>query len=210
MENIIVFGASGHAKVIADIIKAQNKFNLLGFVASDCGDMHYNYPVLGNDVSIFSLEHERDCHNYFIAIGDSLIREKLFQFIKKNDPAAKFPVLIHPDSIVSDSAVIGEGTVIMPGAIVNADAHIGRFAIINSNACVEHDSRLEGFVNISPGVSLAGSVNIGQHVFIGVGAVVIENISLADSCIIGAGATVVKSIKEKGLYLGTPARLSLK
>ena len=190
-KDVVVIGAGGHGKVIADIITACGD-NFLGFLDDD---MTKN--PLGK---VADYEKYKDCF-FVIGIGNPEIRERVSKL------PCKWYTAVHPSAVISPSAKIGEGTVIMPNAVLNADAKIGRHAIINSTAVAEHDNEIDDFAHISVGAKLGGTVKIGKRTHIGIGATVKNNIDICADCIIGAGAVVVKNINKQGIYKGIPARL---
>ncbi len=189
-KDVIIIGASGHAKVVADIIRA-NGDNLVGFLDDDS-----NKDVLD---SVKNIDKYRD-YEFVIGIGNAEVREK----ISKNN--VKFYTAIHPSAIISPSAMIGEGTVVMPNAVINADAKIGKHCIINTSSVVEHDDIIDDFAHISVGAKLGGIVKIGKSTWIGIGACVKQCISICTDCVIGAGAVVVNDITQSGTYVGVPAK----
>ena len=113
---------------------------------------------------------------------------------------------MNPVAVISRRVEIGKGTVVMAGAVINSDTTIGEGCIINTCSSVDHDNRLGDFVHIAVGTHLCGTVEVGSRTWVGAGATVSNNISICDDCVIGAGAVVVKDIKEKGTYIGVPAR----
>lgn len=189
-KQVIIIGASGHGKVVADIVRA-NSDEMLGFLDDDTIK-----NVLGT---------VEDCEKYsgvefVIGIGNPEIREKISKY------HCKWYTAIHPSAIISPEVTIGEGTVVMPNAVVNCESVIGKHCIINTGAVVEHDNTIEDYVHISVGAKLGGTVNIGKGTWIGIGAVVINNVSICEGCMIGAGAVVIRNINNKGTYVGIPAK----
>lgn len=71
---------------------------------------------------------------------------------------------------------------------------------------MEHDNHIGSFAHISVGAKLGGTVSVGSHTWVGIGATISNNISICDHCTIGAGAVVIRDIKERGTYVGIPAR----
>ena len=138
---------------------------------------------------------------FIIGIGNADIRESL-----ANSLNVKWFTAIHPSAIISPSAVLGKGTVVMPNAVINARAVIGNHCIINTGAIVEHDNIISDYVHISVGAKLGGTVTIGKKTWIGIGSTVKNNVNIFSDCMIGAGATVVDDISTKGTYVGIPAR----
>ncbi len=198
-KNVIVIGASGHGKVIADIIiKSGDK--VVGFLDDGVskGNLVAGIEVLGIIEDYIMFEN---CE-FIIAIGTPNIRKRI-----ANDLQVNWYTAIHPNAVVSSLDVeIGEGTVVMANAVINSSAKIGKHCIINTGAIVEHDNYISDYVHLSPNATLAGTVTVGDMTHIGVGACVKNNINIAPNCTIGAGAVVVKDILESGTYIGVPAR----
>lgn len=194
MADVIIIGAGGHGKVVADVVRACGD-TVLGFL-DDRSDLP---GVLGN----IQTYREYPDAEFIIAIGDNVARERIAGMLD----GVKWHTAVHPSAVVSPSAEIGEGTVVMPCAVVNAGASIGRHCIINTAAVAEHDNVIGDFCHISVGAKLGGSVTVGKSTMIGIGAAVRNNIRICGCCTVGAGAAVVSDIKEPGTYIGVPARL---
>lgn len=199
-KSVVIIGASGHGKVIADII-VNSDDKVLGFL-DDADDVQgkkiIGFPVLGK---IADFDNYRDCE-FVIAIGNPYIRERI-----ANELPVKWYTAIHPTAVISSLDVeIGEGTVIMANAVVNPSARIGKHCIINTGAIVEHDNILEDYVHLSPNVTLAGIVKVGKSTHIGAGSCTKQVLNIASNCVIGAGSVIVKDITESGTYVGVPAR----
>lgn len=201
MKKIIIIGASGHGKVVADIARLSG-YDYIAFLDDNegtkvCG----NYEVLGTTELIDDF-----CCEFFVAIGNSKVREKVFDRLKQADK--KIATLIHPNAVIGEDVCIGYGTVVMAGAVINPCTIIGEGCIINTCSSVDHDNTIGDFVHISVGSHLAGTVKIGNCSWIGAGATVSNNIEITKDCMIGAGAVVVKDINESGIYIGVPAKLT--
>ena len=197
--DVIIIGAGGHAKVIADIV-VKNNDTLLGFLDDNKAkdDFVLGYPILGKSDDIYSFA---DRSVFIIGIGDNYIRKSISD--KYN---VTWHTAIHPSTNIGIDVTIKEGTVIMANAVINTSAKIGRHCIINTGAIVEHDNIISDYVHISPNVSLGGMVSIGDCTHIGIGANVRNNINITSNCVIGTGAAVVSDIIEDGVYVGVPAR----
>ena len=192
-KRIYIYGASGHGLVVADVAKS-------------CG--YEDIVFLDDDKSkgfltFDDIKENRDYHIAF-GIGNNQIREKLYKKVKENGFST--PILIHPSSIISPSARIEEGTVVMPNVVVNAKAYIGKCVILNSSCVVEHESIIGDFVHISPKVSIAGDVKIGNFTHIGIGSSVIQCLEIGKNSIIGAGSVVVKNIGDFKKAYGNPCK----
>ncbi len=192
-KDVVIFGAGGHAHVIADIVVAKGD-NVVAFLDDD--SRVESAGCINDYIKYNNAE-------FIIGIGDSYIREKI---AKQLYGKVKWYTATHPSAVISPSAVIGFGTVIMPNTVVNARTVIGNHCIINSGAVVEHDNQISNYSHISVGAKLGGTVFVGEKTWIGIGTTVINNISICENCIIGAGATVIRDIKDKGTYVGNPVR----
>lgn len=197
---VIIIGASGHGKVIADIVQKSGD-QVLGFLDDNRAlpKIFFGFPVIGT-VAEYKEHLEAD---FIVAIGDARIREKLVKELE----GVSWYTAVHPSAVISDIQVcIGAGTAVMANAVINSCASIGEHCIINSSAVVEHDDQIGDFVHISVGAKLAGSVTVGKGTWIGIGASVSNNLEICGGCMIGAGAAVVQNIREAGIYVGTPAK----
>lgn len=199
-KSVIIIGASGHGKVVADIVLRSGD-QVLGFLDDNraVGESHVGFPILGKT------EVWRDYPDawFVAAIGNAAVRERIASSLE----GVQWYTAIHPAAVISPlDTRIGEGTVVMAGAVVNPCGKIGRHCIINTTAVVEHDNQIGDFSHISVGAKLAGGVQIGHGAWIGIGAAVTQGISVCDGCMVGAGCVVVEDITEPGTYVGVPAR----
>lgn len=198
MNRLIIIGAGGHGKVIADNA-LKNGYQSICFVDDHATGDVMGFPVIGACSEIEALNDGNT--DFVIGIGNNTVRKAI---------AEKYPVhwvsIVHPSAQIGFDVRIGKGTVIMGNAVVNVSAIIGEHCIINTGAVVEHDDVIEDYVHISPRAALAGTVRVGAHTHIGIGATVRNNTDICSDCIIGAGAVVVKDIRESGTYVGVPAK----
>lgn len=201
-DKLLIIGASGHGKVVADVAMKMKKWNYVAFL-----DDNPNIKTsLGLDVigSSQDLEHYIDDFDIFVGVGDNYIRKNIYE--KLEAVQATIPKLIHPSSVIGVDVKIDDGTVVMAGTVINSSTNIGKGCIVNTGATIDHDNNIADFVHISPGANLAGTVNIGKCSWIGVGSTVSNNVNIASECIVGAGGVVIKDIKEPGVYVGVPVR----
>lgn len=197
MNRLVIVGAGGHAKVIADNA-LKNGYSEIFFVDDTATGDCMGYPIVGLCDEIEKLNDGKT--DFIIGIGQNITRQRIAE-----QYAVNWKTLIHPSAQIATNATIGQGTVVMAGAVINASATVGAHCIINTGAIVEHDNILKDYVHISPNAALGGTVHIGQGTHIGIGATVSNNIDICEKCTIGAGAVVVKNIREKGTYIGIPA-----
>lgn len=200
MNGLYLFGAGGHAKVIAEIaeliqldIKGAFDHNLIKEYLLDQYPIYYRM----GDVEIKSSD------KFIIAIGNNGLRKRISEDELKDKT---FETLIHPRSTLSKRTEIGEGTVIMAGVTINVDSQIGQHCIINTNASIDHDCTIEDFVHISPNVSLAGNILVGEGTHVGIGACVIQGVKIGKWCTIGAGAVIIRDVPDGATVVGNPGK----
>ena len=161
--NLIIFGASGHGKVVADAAQASG-WKVAGWADDDPEKRQHQHiadlPVLATSISNASRHALKHGLSVVVAIGDNLSRKQVFSaFEESRVPIA---TVIHPSAVLSPRVSIGTGTVIFAGAIVNPDTVVGRNVIINTSASIDHDNRIGDHAHISPGANLGGLVTVGD------------------------------------------------
>lgn len=194
---IYLFGASGHAKVVIDILKLKNITPDFIFDDNPLSAHISNIPVKHS--SALSINNT---DSVFITIGDNFNRKKIASNYQFNSFNA-----IHPQAILASSLILGHGNCIMAGSVVNPDAKIGHYCILNSGAVIEHDCVLDNFVHISPNASLAGNVTVGEGTQVGIGASVIQGVKIGKWAVIGAGAVVLKDVPDYATVVGVPGKV---
>ena len=201
-DKLLIIGASGHGKVIADIAIKMNKWKSIAFLDDDESiKSSMGISVIGKSANAHLYMKDYDI---FVAIGSNVTREKIQERLEAE--GASIPVLIHPMAIIGEQVRFGAGTAVMAGTVINCCTIIGKGCIINTGTTIDHDNFIEDYVHISPGAHTAGTVRIGKGTWLGVGSVVSNNINITNGCKVGAGAVVVKDITEAGTYIGVPAR----
>ncbi|MDE6207422.1 MAG: acetyltransferase [Muribaculaceae bacterium] len=190
-----LFGASGHAKVIIDIIEAAgNSVGVLYDDAPYCRGLCGRPVLKAADTTVTG--------PMIISIGSNRVRKMISE---------RYPLpyvnAIHPTAIISRTAHIGAGTVVMHGATIQSDSSIGRHCIINTGASVDHECRIGDYVHISPHATLCGNVHVGEGSWIGAGATVVPGIKIGRWCTIGAGAVVIRDIPDGATAYGNPAKI---
>jgi sugar O-acyltransferase (sialic acid O-acetyltransferase NeuD family) len=199
---LVILGVNGHGKVIADIALAMSCYDEIVFLCNfDKKTECMGFPIVGRmeDAKKFCSEAE-----FVVAIGDGEMRSKWMRELE--EVGASFATLVHPAAVLGSRVEIGHGTVVMAGCVINAEAKIGKGCIINTGASVDHGSEIGDYAHVAVGARVCGQVRIGTHTWVGASATVINGVNVCGECMIGAGAVVVKNIKEKGVYIGVPAR----
>ncbi|PRD09353.1 acetyltransferase [Bacillus sp. MYb56] len=201
-KKLLIIGAGGHGKVIADIALKMNKWKYIAFLDDNDG-VKTSMGIEIIDKSTRVSEYIKD-YDVFVGIGNNVIREKLQGQLEAF--GASIPILVYPNAIVGEQVQLGTGSVVMAGVVINCCTNIGKGCIINTASTIDHDNIIEDYVHISPGAHLAGTVKIGRGTWLGIGSIISNNISITNQCKIGAGAVIVKNIIKTGTYIGVPAR----
>lgn len=192
MAIINLFGASGHAKVIMDIITSQG----------DCVGCLYDDSPHSSSIhgkTVYKTPETSVNGPLIISIGSNKARKLISE---RYD--IEYTTAIHPKAIISPTVIIGKGVVIMPGAIVQSDVRIGKHCIINTGASVDHECIIGDFAHISPHATLCGNVHIGEGSCIGAGAILIPGVKIGRWCTIGAGSVVIHDIPDNTTAVGNP------
>ncbi|MDO4608893.1 MAG: acetyltransferase, partial [Clostridia bacterium] len=165
---LIIIGAGGHGKVIADIA-LKIGYKEISFLDDNAKGECFNLSIVGTIDYVTTLNDRKT--DFVIAVGNSSIRKKIAENYDVN-----WVTLIHPSAVIATNVEIGKGTTIMAGAVINPDAKIGEHCIINTSAVIEHDNVIENYVHISPNATLGGTVTVGESTHIGIGATAKNNV----------------------------------
>lgn len=207
MENLIIIGAAGHAKVIADIVEKEGKHQLIGFLDEKLTGEALGYPILGTEKNLPQLIEKHRITALIVGVGDNHIREKAAARLQANFPKMNFPPIIHPGASLGKEVRIGAGTVVMAQAVVNPGSKVGEFCIINTSASLDHDCTLGDFASLAPGTTIGGDCIIGRKTAIGIGATILHGIHIGEESVIGAAALVNANVPACRVAYGTPAKI---
>lgn len=207
-KELVVWGASGHAKVVADIVRLQGIFEVTGYLDSMVpkrkGELFFGGAILGGEEQLLLLRQQGI---EYLIIGFGNCQARIESANKAVAQGYRLALACHPKSVIAENVLIGEGTVVAAGAVINPDCLIGTNVIVNTSSSIDHECVIEDGVHICPGVHLSGRVRIGQAAWIGTGASVIDGISIGAGSVIGAGAVVINDIPAGVVAYGNPARI---
>ena len=196
---LVIAGTGGHSESVFDLAKSLDH-EVVGFLDDVTDETNWNgIPVFKNIQSIGS------SFGIVVAVGNGHSRERIVREIRATADSIHFPILVHPSAVVSTSAKIGIGTVVMPFAYIGPKCTIGDFCIINTHSSIEHNSNIGNYVSIAPGVIMGGSVTVRDHTFIGIGSKISDNINIGKDSIIGAGSLLNKNLSNNVVAYGSPA-----
>lgn len=209
MDRIVIIGASGHARVVIDIIEQAGLYEIAGLIDRDLaiGDEMFGCGVIGREADLPELRRRHDLRGMIVAIGDNFIRDQVLARATAACPELPLISAVHPRASIARGVTIGPGSMIMAGAVVNPCSTIGSCCIVNTNSSLDHDSRMDDFSSLAPGAALGGHCRIGAYSAIGIGATVIHGRTLGEHVVVGAGSTVLHDVEPRQVVYGSPARL---
>jgi len=207
MNKIVIIGGGGHSKIVISILKKIKNYEIMGYTdIQDKGEL-LKTGYLGNDKILEDIIKSFPGSSAVIGIGNVEVgfkRKILFE--KLENLGFDLPAIISPSAIINEDVSIAKGTIVCDGVIVNSGSKIGKGVILNTKCSVDHDCEICDFVHLAPGVILSGGVTVGNNSFIGAGSIIIQYKKISENCLIGAGSIVINDIKERGVYIGNPAK----
>lgn len=208
---LVIWGASGHALVVADIVRSQGEYEIIGFLddvdvrrrnTAFCGA-----KVLGGKEQLTVLP-DLGVKHLIVAMGDCEARMKTGELIRES--GFELATAIHPRAVVAQNAVVGAGTIVAAGAVINPASIIGENVIVNTSASIDHECVIEDGAHIGPGARLGGRVKVGRATWIGIGAIVKDRVMIGANSILGAGAVLLDDLPNNVIAYGVPARIQRK
>lgn len=205
---LVIWGASGHASVVADVVRSRGEYEVAGFLddvnPERAGERFCEAPILGDRDRLDGLLRE-GVEYLILGFGNCEARLRLSELA--TGKGFRLATAIHPKAAVAGDVGIGGGTLVVAGAVVNPGAEIGGNVIINTSASVDHDCVIEDGAHICPGACLAGEVRVGRGAWVGVGATVVERVQIGAGTTVGAGSVVVEDLPAGVVAYGVPARV---
>jgi len=203
MNKLVIIGAGGHGRVVADCAQLNDTYSEIVFLDDCFGERNENshWEIVG---TVDCWPSFLDTAEFIVAFGNNVLRLAMLHKLMAEN--AKVVSIIHPTAVISPSVSIACGCAIFANAVINIDSKVGIGCIINTNATVDHDCSIKEAVHISPGVNIAGGVSIGSLSWIGIGSTTTQYIDIACNTQTGAGAVVITSTEPDSLYVGIPAK----
>lgn len=207
-ERIFIFGASGHAKVVVDIIEQSGNYAIAMLLDDNPqlkDSIFSGYPVAGGRGDLETISATTPLGRGVVAIGSNHIRQSVAAWLAEN--GIGFITALHPSARIARGVTLSAGTVVMANAVINSDTYIGKHVIINTSASIDHDCVIGDGVHIAPGTTLCGSVSVGKNSMVGAGSTIIPNLKIGENVVIGAGSTVISDLPDNVTAVGSPARI---
>ncbi len=208
MKSIIIVGAGGFGREILgyarEYLKINKDYSIRGFVDDNLnaldGFANSNCKIISS-----TADHKPQINDYHVvAIGHPQTKIRVAHMLRER--GAKFLNFIHPTSVVSDTAKIGDGLIVGPFAFINCDTSLGDFVTVNGHSNIGHDSVVGEGTTLSGHVDITGNSIIGQCVFFGSHASVVPGTTIEDGALVGAGSVVVRRVKANTSVFGVPAK----
>ena len=205
---VVIFGCSGHAKVVVDIIESNNNYELIGFIDKFIpkSTSVLDYTVIGDELSLPKLMNKYKFNKGLVGIGNNFVRSKVVNLVKKIAPDFNFINCIHNSAKLSKYCDFGVGNVVMPGVSINASSIISDHCILNTNSSLDHDCRMENYSCLAPNSAVGGNCIIGKYSYVGIGSSIFHGVEIDENCIVGGGSVFNKNTKSNSTYYGIPAR----
>jgi sugar O-acyltransferase (sialic acid O-acetyltransferase NeuD family) len=209
MNNIVLFGSAGHAKVVADIVEQVGLYKIVGLIDQNqpAGAEFFGYKILGSDDELPLLIEKHHIEGGIIGVGDNWVRYLIAQNILNLVPDFYFIKAVHPAAQIASRVTLKRGAVVAAGAVINSGSEIGEFCLINTQSSVDHDNIFEDYSCVMPNAATAGHVRVGAFSVLGMGASILQRVQIGTHTVIGAGSVVLKSVGDYSVVIGSPAKV---
>jgi sugar O-acyltransferase (sialic acid O-acetyltransferase NeuD family) len=207
MSSLLVVGAGGHARVVADAALTSGNWRRVCFVDdAPAATGALGLAMVGTSADLQQLRSEFAAA--VVGIGDARVRLRLLDQCRR--AGFELPAIIHRTAAVSSYTTLGPGVVVFAQAAINPGATLEEGCIVNTGATVDHDCHLQAGVHVCPGAHLAGNVHVAARSWIGIGACVKQGVRIGADVTVGAGAAVVNDVENGLTVTGVPARSKVK
>jgi sugar O-acyltransferase (sialic acid O-acetyltransferase NeuD family) len=209
MEDILIFGASEHARVVIDIVEREGRYRIRGLLDSykPVGYTVAGHQVMGTEKDLPRLVDELGVRKGIVGIGDNWTRRKITGLLRAAVPGFEFVTAVHPSAYITPGVALGAGTIVMGQAWIGIDLAIGEGCVVSSKASFEHDSCMAPFSSLGAGVTCGGNVYLGECSALCIGVTVIHGVRIGKFTVIGAGSTVLSDVPDGVVAYGLPARV---
>ena len=188
MKRLLIVGAGGHGRSVAEAVAARcdswwpgsstMRFrNWIGSGRFRCSARWLTLPRC------------RDAADHaFVAIGNNALRQRVTAELR--DAGFLLATVIHPRAIVSPTAIIGAGSAVMAGAIVGTEAVLGEGAIVNCAAVVDHHCRVGDFGHLGVNAAMAGGSVLGAGAWMQAGSALGYGVEIEEGRVLAPGEAV--------------------
>lgn len=207
MINLYIYGAGGLGKEVASLVRRLNRikprWGVQGFLddSLEPGTIVSGLPVLG---PLQYLMPQMGPVAVVLAISDPKVKKRGHEYFASLGNAS-FPTLIDPLAYVEESAILGDGCILMQFCSISVASRLGTGCFVNYGTQISHDCVIGNFVSVMPSVDISGGVTISDEAFIGVQASIRYGLSIGHSAIVGMCSMVLRDVPDHTAVIGQPA-----
>ena len=144
MKKLLILGAGGYGKTIADVAGQLECYRTIFFL--DDGQ-EIGSHILGKCEEFLQFADTQT--DVYPAFGNNEIRLSWIERLEIH--GLHVPTLVHPTAYVSPTATLHSGVAVLPKAVVNTNVTVKTGCIINIGALSDHDSVIEEGCHLAPG-----------------------------------------------------------
>ena len=144
MKKLMILGAGGYGKTIADIARQLGCYQKIAFL----DDVKAGTPgVLG--ICGDFLQFADESTDMYPAFGNNTVRMEWME--RFEEAGIRVPTIVHPSAYVSPLATLYAGVTVLPMAVVNTGVTVKQGCIVNIGALIDHDTVVEEGCHLAPG-----------------------------------------------------------
>lgn len=207
--DLIIYGAGGAGRELAFSLSLESdenkRWRLVGFVDDDKS----LWGKLINGVPLHGFEWLREYGGSLAVttVGNPQRKRELIKSLKQFKDIS-YPLIIGPNSIVSDVVEFGEGCIVsLSFNWISPNVKLGDFVFVNCSTRIGHDVSIGDYTTVFSDIDISGGAQIGADCVIGSGVRINPSVKIGDGSIIGAGSVVAKDIPANVIAAGVPARV---
>ena len=203
MSDYVILGAGGHSLSVLDMLK-RSDCRVVALIDPHCIDARkFGLPVLKK---VEDLPEERSCL-FVLGMGDNWTRQRVLHSLLERVGPERLPSVVCRTALVSGSAVLEPGVVIMSGSYVGPGSSLGQGALVNTRAVIEHETLMSECASVAPGVIVGGRCSIGLRSAVGIGSTLRESVNVGGDTVVGSASYVHSDLPDRVVAFGVPARV---
>lgn len=208
IQAVVILGASGHGKVVADTFRAGG-VDVIGFLdaSKPKGTPWAQSVVLGGDDALSDVLNAHANCGFFVALGDNSLRQRVVERVLRETPQAKLATCVHPQAVVAAEVLVEPGVAVFAGAVIQPGCTLGQGVLVNTGASLDHDCRMEAYSSLAPGVTTGGNVLVEKGAVVSLGVKIIHGVRIGAHALLGAGALVLQDVPPCAVAYGIPAKV---
>jgi len=212
-KKLIIIGAGGNGFVtrstVRDINKHENEWDFLGYLDDNKSGRVKGGRVIGNVTPSDVKKYLNQKNTYFVntLISSEMSEEMADRLDDLEIPTERLANIIHPTSVVSEYANIGNGICVHPFVSVGPGVSISNNVQIYANSLIGHGSELGRYSYVANNACVGAHVTLEQGAYLGTNSSTLENISIGEWALVGMGAVVIDDVEPRSKIVGNPAKI---